>query len=126
MIKICDGPIDHQELFQKLDITDSGSAVFHLGVSKSDPEGKKSEGVEFTRDGDPEGELEEIEKELRERFQLLDVVLAKRAGRVEVGQLILFAAVSAKDRVNSFGACQAAVEACKKIKGLKKRELLVE
>jgi len=118
--------IDPDEFMKKLDTKGAGSVVTHLGVCKADPEGKKSSGVSFTVSGDPESELSEIEADLREKYQLIDLVLAKRTGRVEVGQVILFAAAAAKDRKSSFGACMEAVERCKRLKGLVKKEYLIE
>ncbi len=122
MIMVSRGPINAEELASRLDTKGAGSVVMHLGVCKPDPEGKKSSGVTFVVQGDPEAELEGIEESIRQEYNAIDVVLAKRTGKVEVGEIILYAAVAAKDRENSFAACREAVEQCKKMSSLKKTE----
>ncbi len=53
---------------------------------------------------------------------LIDLVLVRRLGRLAIGDLILFAAASANDRVNAFAACRELVERCKKLTCLAKHE----
>jgi molybdopterin synthase catalytic subunit len=125
MIKIVDGDIDVGEVIGKLDQQGAGSVVFHLGVVKPDPEGKKSEGIVFGMKGDMEAELRSIEKDLRAQLKLIDVILIRRLGTLKVGDSILVAAVSAKGRVDAFAACREAVERFRRMKTIDKKELLV-
>ena len=122
MIAVVNEPVDVNELLDRLNKQGAGSVVLHLGVVKPDPEGRKSSGVTFGDKGGLEGELSEIENSVRERFRLVDVVLARRLGQLGIGEVILFAAVSANDRENAFGACRALIERCKKMKNLEKKE----
>jgi molybdopterin synthase catalytic subunit len=122
MIAVSNETIEVADLLDKLGKQGAGSVVLHIGVVKPDPEGRRSSGITFGAGGDLEAELLEIENSVRERFRLVDVVLARRLGRLGIGDVILFAAVSANDRENAFGACRALVERCKKMKALEKEE----
>ena len=126
MIAVVNQPIDPNALLQKLDQKGAGSIVTHLGVVKPDPEGRKSSGLTLAADGDMEAELSGIEKDVRDAFKIIDLVLARRLGELSVGDVILFAAVSANDRKNAFSACRELIERCKKLSTLKKKEHYLE
>ncbi|HUT54853.1 MAG TPA: molybdenum cofactor biosynthesis protein MoaE [bacterium] len=122
MIELCKKAIDPDKYFAALDQTGAGSVVTHLGVVKPDPEGRPSTGITFEEAGDLAAELRAVEAALRERYRILDLVLARRIGRLEVGDYIFFGAVSAHDRGNAFAACQEMVERVKKLKCISKKE----
>ncbi len=126
MHEISRGSIKVSDYVSRLERAGAGSVVIHEGICKGEAEGRGSEGVSFEETGDALAEIGEVEKALRAEFDILDVILVKRSGRVAVGETILLAAVAAKDRVNSFGACRRAVEMCKKLKTLTKTEHYVE
>ena len=126
MIKVVNEPIVPASLLEVLDREGAGSMVFHVGIVKSDPEGKKSRGISLEAGPDAESELKEIEDRVRSNYDVVDIVLVRRMGDLDIGDFILFAAASANDRVNAFGACRELVEGCKKMKALKKTEHLVE
>ncbi len=125
MIEITMNPIDVGKEFMKLDLTGAGSVVTHVGVVKPDPEGGPSRGIRFADKGGAPSELESIERDLRQSYNLIDVVLVRRMGELEVGDVILVAAISAKGREDAFGACREAVERYKKMKLIDKAELFV-
>jgi molybdopterin synthase catalytic subunit len=122
MIKLTDEAIDPAGWLAALKMKGAGSVVTHLGVVKPDPEGRKSSGITFEQAGDLEAELRAVEAALRERFRILDLVLVRRLGRLEVGEYIFFGAVCASDRGNAFAACQELVERVKKLKCIRKEE----
>lgn len=122
MIFLTRETIDISELVEKLDRQGAGSVVMHFGVVKPDPEGKKSEGITFSPLDGLEAEMEAIESDLRDKYNLLDVVLARRLGTLAVGDLINAALVCAKGRDDAFGAGNEAVNRFKKMKSLHKEE----
>jgi len=123
MIMVSEKPLDPGELIGRIDQAGAGSLVIHLGIVKPEPAGGgRSAGITFSRQGDLEGELAAIEAELRRSFPLTDVLLARRLGRLAIGDYILFVAAAAKDRDNAFAACRAALERAKGMKAIRKEE----
>jgi molybdopterin synthase catalytic subunit len=123
MIEVTESALDVARLFAAVDADGAGSVVVHVGVVKGEPAGGgKSAGLTLARGGDMENELAAIEADLRSRFPLVGVVIARRLGRLEVGDHILFVGVSAKDRDRAFAACRDALERTKSMKTLRKEE----
>ena len=123
MIKVTEHPIDVGQAYKHLSQDRAGSVVVHLGIVKPVVDDRATRGIRLVRDGDLEGELKRIERQLRDKWGVIDVLLVRRLGDLSAGEFILVAAVSAKTRDAAFGACQEAVEALKKKRGLKKEEL---
>ena len=123
MIKVTENPIDIGRIYEHLSRDGAGSVVIHLGIVKPVVDDRATQGIRLVRDGNLEGELNNIEHQLREKPGIIDVLLIRRIGELSVGEFILVAAVSAITRDEAFGACQEAVEALKQKRGLKKEEL---
>jgi len=126
MIIITDQPIDLAPLIEKIDKREAGSVVFHLGVVKPNLAGRQSLGITFTAQANLEEEMKRIEADLRARFKLEDVLLARRMGELKPGDSILLAAVSARDRESAFAACREAVERFKTMSAISKVERFAE
>jgi molybdopterin synthase catalytic subunit len=122
MIELSREAIDPGKCLAALDMKGAGSVVTHLGVVKPDPGGRRSAGITFEEAGDLAAELRAVEAAVRERYRILDLVLARRLGRLQVGDYIFFGAVSAHDRGNAFAACRELVERVKKLKCIRKEE----
>lgn len=122
MIEVSETALDIARLFAAVETAGAGSVVTHIGVVKGEPAGGKSSGLTLSRGGDLEAEMAAIEADLRSRFPLVGVVLARRLGRLEVGDHILFVGVSAADRDSAFVACREALEKTKFMKTLRKEE----
>ena len=69
-----------------------------------------------------EHELRDVSEEIRTRWQLEDVSICHRLGRIEVGGTILVVAIAAPHRQEAFEACQYAVDRIKQ--GILIREVL--
>ena len=124
MIEITNKPINPSEIYRRVSHKSSGSVVVHYGVVKESVGGKRSRGILFSPKGDLEGELKSLEASMRKNWNLEDVLIIRRMGELHIGDIILAAAVSAEGRGDAFGACRDAVEGCKKIKNISKKELL--
>ena len=123
MIEVTEKTLDLARLLAAIDQAGAGSVVVHVGVVKPEPAGGgKSSGLTLARGGDLEAELAAIEADLRSRFPLVGVVIARRLGRLAVGDHILFVGVSAPDRDSAFAACREALERVKFMKTLRKEE----
>ncbi len=125
MVSITNEKINVGKELAAFNYSGGGSVVVHIGVVKEDPDGKKSKGLVFKPKGDVEGELLEIEKDLHEKFNVLEIMLVRRMGTLEVGDEILLVAVAAKGRKEAFAACREVVERYKTMKTIDKTELLI-
>lgn len=123
MIEVTENPIETGKVFEHMSRDGAGSLVIHIGIVKPAVDGKRTDGIRLIRDGDVTGEMEKIERQLRERWKIVDILLIRRLGELRVGDVILVAAVSSPSKDEAFGACQEAVEALKKKRGLRKEEL---
>jgi len=57
--------------------------------------------------------LQQVDGEIRAKWQLEDVAICHRVGRIEVGDVIMVVAVAARHRREAFEACQYAVDRAK-------------
>jgi len=114
------------ELFERLRKGNSGSVIFHYAVVKNKVEAKVSSGIRFERCGDMEAEMSEIEADIRNRWDIDDILLVRRIGHLRVGDLISLVAVSAGTSRHAFETCQYGLERIRKMTSLKKKELFME
>jgi molybdopterin synthase catalytic subunit len=127
MVKLTEEPLDPGQVYRLLPFPpDSGSVLVHFGVVKAAVGERRTRGIRFQPAGDAETEMRAIEDDLRSRWKLLDVLLVRRLGSLEVGEVISLVAVAASGRDDAFGACDEAVSAFKKMKTLSKQELFVD
>ncbi len=124
MILISDRPLVLQKILANLKTGNSGSLVFHVGVVRPFSEGKQVASIEYQifKDGGEE-ELTEIVSQVCDRWEIDDIVLCRRTGQLNFGEIILIAAVSAARHKRAFEACQFAVEQMKIMKSVKKTEI---
>jgi molybdopterin synthase catalytic subunit len=123
MIELTQKPIDPSTIYKRINTAGSGSVVVHFGVVKPVAQGKKTGGIAFVPKDGLEEEIGEIEKQMREKFSINDVLLIRRVGTLSIGDIILAAAVAAETRGAAFDACRHAVESFKKLKRVQKQEL---
>ncbi|RJP26221.1 MAG: molybdenum cofactor biosynthesis protein MoaE [Candidatus Abyssobacteria bacterium SURF_5] len=123
MIEVTQNPIDPASVYKRINTAGSGSVVVHFGVVKPVAQGKKTGGIKFAPKEGLKDEIAEIEKQMREKWPIDDVLLIRRVGNLTIGDIILAAAVAAETRGAAFDACRHAVESFKKLKQINKQEL---
>lgn len=101
----------------------TGSVLMHFAVVKiQDRDGRKTTGIEFRAAGEVEMELHGIADDLMSRWQLNDLVLLRRSGRVEIGEVISLIAATSANSQDVFEACQFGIECLKKMETISKKE----
>jgi molybdopterin synthase catalytic subunit len=127
MILVTDHPLSPGQILEALRTDASGSVVIHLGIVRPFPEGRTVACIEYEADvGAAEEELSCIASDIAARWQIQDLALCRRTGRLKLSEVILVAAVSAAHRREAFEACQYAVEQLKAMKSVAKREIWQE
>jgi molybdopterin synthase catalytic subunit len=123
MIEITNRDIDPKNVFDLLKKESSGSIVFHYAVVRAKESGKKTLSLNFKVKGDLEGEMMDLERDLRKKWPVEDVLLIRRIGELAVGNIISLAAASAQHRNAAFGLCQEAIDRFKKMHHIHKDEI---
>ena len=123
MVIVTESPLEPESLYKMLRKENSGSVIFHYAVVKAEAGEKQSSGIRFEKNGDIESELSEIEDDVRRRWKIDDLLLARRTGLLQVGELISLVAVSASASSDAFEACQYGLSRLRKMASLKKTEL---
>src|SRR3972149_6918075 len=83
----------------------------HLGIVRPDSNGRKVVSIEYEADiNASERELSHIANEILTKWEIQDIALCRRIGRLDLGDLILMVAVASPHRKEAFEACEYAVE----------------
>lgn len=126
MIQIVTEPIDPQSSYHLLRQDSAGSILLHYAVVKADGgSGRPSCAVDYQIAPEGVAELTELAAELMGTWRLSDVLLQRRSGRLEVGEIISLVAVCAEASADSFAACQAGLERLKRMRSVTKQEVFL-
>ncbi len=87
--------------------TDVGAVASFVGLVRSDNDGSPIAGMTLEHyPGMTEKALEEICVEARSRWNVIDIVVIHRVGRLEPGERIVLVGVSGAHRGEAFAACE--------------------
>ena len=125
MIKITDRDFSVEEIIGGMNNPKVGGIVTYLGTVRSFSGGREVERIEFDANEDATSKISEIEKKVLEDFDVEDVAIVHRVGRLKVGDKILLVAVSASHRQPAFAACMSIIDAIKVIHSDWAREVLL-
>ncbi len=124
MVMITHEPIDPSATYLLLGKEHAGSMVFHYATVKEQRNhDKTTTGIEYRTNGDTEAELKEIAAELKEKWQLEDVLLIRRIGRLGIGDIISLVATSSPNSEDAFAACRHGIARLKKMAAIRKTEV---
>jgi molybdopterin synthase catalytic subunit len=118
-------PINPSKVYELIKKDTAGSAVFHFALVRESTENKKTKLIEFHVRGDIKEELQMLSKEIRKRWEVEDVLIMRRIGRLKIGDIISLVAVSSSHREEAFNACRYGVDRLKKMSTIVKKETLV-
>ena len=111
MIKITDKPLSPEAIVNEVKTRNSGCALSYIGLIRDTSYGKKVKSVEYSDpDGTAEEGLRKIAEELKQTWELNEVSIHHRTGKLNVGDINLVIAISSAHRGEAFSACQRAVD----------------
>jgi molybdopterin synthase catalytic subunit len=123
MVKLVEGTIDPATVYNSICSAFSGSVVFHYAVVKRQSGSSKATTcIEYSAQGNTLHELEGIAGELESRWKLEDVLLIRRTGCLNVGEIISLVAASSPNSEDAFDACKYGISCLKKMKTIHKTE----
>jgi molybdopterin synthase catalytic subunit len=114
MIEITSKPLSPQFTIDKVKKDDYGAIVTFVGTVRNTTRGRKVAFLKIeTCDEKAQAKLHEIVSDINQKWQLHDVVISRRIGKLRVGEIALIIAVAAAHRQEAFQACQYAVDRLK-------------
>jgi len=123
MIEITQKPISPELVINKVKTNSSGCVVTYVGLIRDYSQGKPVLSVEYEDpEGTAENRLREIASDIRQKWQVNNVAICHRIGKLKVGEINLVVAIAAAHRQNGFAACQYAIDQFKEILPTKKKE----
>jgi len=123
MIEITQKPISPELLVDKVKTDSSGCVVTYIGLIRKYSRGKQVVSVEYSDTAErAEEQLLKIADETRQKWQVNNIAICHRTGKLKVGDINLVVAVSAAHRREGFAACQYIIDRFKQTIPTRKRE----
>jgi len=123
MIEITDKPISPELVVKQVKTDSSGCAVTYIGLIREYSRGKPVLWVEYKDiGGTAENRLQEIASEVRQKWQLNNIAICHRVGRLNVGDINIVIAIASAHREEGFAACQYAIDRFKQFMPTQKKE----
>lgn len=115
MIKLTSKTISPEPIINSLCRDDCGAMVNFIGtVRNTSKEGDKVSFLEIEPCGsDAEAKLHDIASEVKQKWQLQNIAICRRVGRLRVGEIALVVVVVAPRRKEAFEACQYIIDRIK-------------
>ncbi len=123
MIEITERPISPELVVNKTKTDSSGCVVTYVGLIRNHSHGKPVLSVEYKdAKGTAENELQGIASEIRQKWQVSNVAICHRIGKLRVGDINLVVAIASAHRREGFAACQYAIDQFKQKLPTQKKE----
>ncbi len=124
MVTLTAEQIDPSAAYGLIAKSGSGSVVFHYAVVKEQTDGSgRTSCIDYRALEGAEREMEAIVEELKQRWQLEDLLLIRRTGCLGIGDIISLVAASSPNSEDAFEACKQGISRLKKMSTIKKNEV---
>jgi molybdopterin synthase catalytic subunit len=123
MFKIVKEPINTDGLISAVDNPGAGAICTFLGVVRDNNLGREVNYLEY--EAYPEmavPAMQRIADEIRERWDVIEVAMVHRVGRLAIGEASVGIAVSSPHRAEAFEACHYAIDRLKETVPIWKKE----
>jgi MoaE-MoaD fusion protein len=122
--RLTDEPIDLDAVIAEVADERAGAVATFLGTTRSESRGRTVLHLEYEAyAGMAEQVMQEIAEKLKAKFELCDVAITHRVGRVSIGETSVAIAVSAPHRHAALAACREAIDTLKETVPLWKKEV---
>jgi MoaE-MoaD fusion protein len=116
-------PLSHERVVAEVAGDDAGAIATFVGTTRVRSRGRTVQYLAYEAyPGMAEKVMAEIADDLRARFDILEIAIHHRTGRVEIGEASVVIAVSAPHRRDALAACAAAIDTLKETVPLWKKE----
>jgi molybdopterin synthase catalytic subunit len=122
--RLVEGPIDSEAVAAEVANDEAGAIATFQGTVRARSRGRNVIALEYEAySGMAENVMAEIADEVKARYELCEVAVTHRLGRVEIGETSVAIAVSAPHRHDALAACKEVIDALKERVPLWKKEL---
>ena len=123
MIQITHDALEPDKITAQVRRDTNGAVLTFLGTTRSVTRGRRVLQLEYEAYRPmADNKLAEIADEMRQRWDVQDIAISHRLGRLEIGDISLVVAVASPHRERAFAACQHAVDRIKQIVPIWKKE----
>ena len=123
MIEIVHRPLEPEKITAKVRKDTNGAVVTFLGTTRLYAEGRKVLYLEYEAYHEMAlKEMEKIRQEIRSQWNIEDMAISHRVGRVDIGEISLVVAVGSPHRREAFQACHQTVDRLKEVVPVWKKE----
>ena len=117
-------PLDPAALIEEARNDQAGAVASFIGTTRRRSRDRTVHYLEYEAYGGmAEKVMAELADELKQRYDLCEVAIAHRTGRVDIGGISVVIAVSARHRADALAACKDAIDRLKEIVPLWKKEV---
>lgn len=115
--------IDTQSVLSNLKCGDDGAAVVFEGVVRNQTRGRRTLYLNYEA-YEPMAmqELQKLANETLQKFQIRDLAIVHRLGRLEIGEISVLIAAASAHRAAAFDACRWAIDTLKRTVPIWKKE----
>ena len=123
MVEITDKPISPEFVVNQVKTNSSGCALAYIGLIREYSQGKRVLSVEYEDSkGMAENRLRELATEVKQKWQLNNIAIIHRIGKLKVGDINIVIAVASTHRQEGFAACQYVIDQFKQRMPTRKTE----
>lgn len=124
MIKVTEDDFSIDEAVERVKNKEIGALAIFLGIARGVTKGKRVDKLYFESYKEiAERELERIEKEAMEEFDVKYVEITHRIGHLRPGEKILLISCASSHREEAFSSCKFVLEKLKKEVPIWKKEI---
>ncbi len=122
--KLSKEPLSLDAVVREVRRDEAGAIATFTGTTRNRSRGRDVRFLDYEAyEGMAEATMRELADELKERYDLLEVAIHHRVGRVEIGEPSVLIAVSAAHRGDALAACKDAIDTLKQTVPLWKKEV---
>jgi MoaE-MoaD fusion protein len=122
--RLSDAPLSLDAVVDEVRSDEAGAIATFIGTTRVHSRGRTVTQLEYEAyQGMAEAVMAQIAEELRRRYDLCDVAIHHRVGRVGIGEPSVVIAVSAPHRQDALAACKDAIDTLKEAVPLWKKEV---
>jgi MoaE-MoaD fusion protein len=122
--RLSEAPIDPTAVIREVSDEQAGGIATFIGTTRIHSRGRTVHYLDYEAYGGmAEKVMAEIGQRLKEKYDLCEVAITHRVGRVGIGELSVVIAVSAPHRADALAACREAIDTLKETIPLWKKEV---
>jgi molybdopterin synthase catalytic subunit/molybdopterin converting factor small subunit len=122
--RLSDDPLSLEAAVDEVRSDEAGAIATFVGTTRVESRGRTVQHLDYEAyEGMAEQVMAEIAEELKGRYDVLEIAIHHRTGRVEIGEASVVIAVSAPHRQDALAACKDAIDTLKEKVPLWKKEV---